>query len=137
MQSTEILDSLKQGITFSQGFTFNNICIWIALVELAVITYLLFKIRRRYTLKKTISQVAFNPDNQTDIDFDNIIVSTFNARQLFDLLKVKCHPDLFSTDNEKRSIAENLFQEISKNKNNYKKLLELKEQVIQQLKIKI
>ena len=54
---------------------------------------------------------------------------------MYDELKVKCHPDLFSTDKEKNLIAENLFQEITKNQTNAKRLIELKEEAKQKLDI--
>jgi hypothetical protein len=50
-------------------------------------------------------------------------------------LKVKCHPDRFATDAEKNVIAENIFQEITKNKTNVKRLIELKEEAKQKLNI--
>jgi len=49
-----------------------------------------------------------------DIDFDNIINSSFNSLELYDKLKVKCHPDRFPKDKEINIIAENLFQEITR-----------------------
>ncbi len=65
-----------------------------------------------------------------------MINSSFNSQQLYDELKKKCHPDRFPNDNDKNSIAINLFQEISENKNNSKRLLELKEIAEQKLQIK-
>ncbi|MDR1347503.1 MAG: hypothetical protein LBJ63_03605 [Prevotellaceae bacterium] len=72
-----------------------------------------------------------------EIDFDNIIKSSFQAKQLYDELKKKCHPDLFPNDAEKNSTANEISQAVSKNRHNYKKLLELKEQAKQQLNINI
>jgi len=71
------------------------------------------------------------------IDFDNIINSSFNSNEVYNELKVKCHPDRFPNDDVKNTIAENLFQEITKNKNNIKRLLELKEKAKQELNINI
>jgi len=70
-----------------------------------------------------------------EVDFDNIIISSFNSTALYNELKVKCHPDRFATDEEKTIIAENIFQEISKNKTNMKKLLELKEEAKMKLNV--
>ena len=71
----------------------------------------------------------------TDVDFNNIINSSFAARQLYDELKVKCHPDRF-LDPDLNAIATSLYQAITENRYNHKRLLELKQQAIQQLKIK-
>lgn len=71
----------------------------------------------------------------TDVDFNNIINSSFAARQLYDELKVKCHPDRF-LDPSLNAIATSIYQAITENRHNHKRLLELKQQAIQQLKIK-
>lgn len=70
-----------------------------------------------------------------DVDFRNIITSSFHTQPLYNELKVKCHPDRFPNDEIKKKIANALFQEISKNKTNYKKLVELKERAKQELYI--
>ena len=70
------------------------------------------------------------------VDFGNIINSSFHSNALYDEMKVKCHPDRFPTDKGKNQIAEDLFQAISKNKNNYKRLVELKSEARQKLGIK-
>ena len=75
-------------------------------------------------LSRTVQQCVIE-DMPNELDFI----------QLYDELKVKCHPDRFPTDKEKNTIAENIFQEISKNKNNVKRLLELKEEASQKLNI--
>ena len=65
-----------------------------------------------------------------------MINSSFNSQQLYDELKKKCHPDRFPNDNDKNSIAIKLFQEISENKNNSKRLSEIKEVAEKKLQIK-
>ena len=45
------------------------------------------------------------------VDFDNVINSSFAAKELYDKLKVKCHPDRF-TDADLNKEATRLFQEI-------------------------
>lgn len=70
-----------------------------------------------------------------EIDFGNIIKSSFHTQPLYDELKVKCHPDRFPNDETKNKTADALFQEITKNKTNYKKLVELKERAKLELNI--
>lgn len=67
-------------------------------------------------------------EKSSGIDMDNVIASMFLCQPIYDKLKIKCHPDRFESDSKKRIEAEDLFQELQKNKNNYAKLkkLELK-----------
>jgi hypothetical protein len=112
--------------------------IWmlIALVEMVIIVFLLYKLMKR---KHDLSDREKFKQNamEGEIDFDNTIKSVFQAKQLYDELKKKCHPDLFPNDAGKIKTANEIFQEISKNRYNYKKLLELKERAKQQLNINI
>ncbi len=57
-------------------------------------------------------------------EMTNVVNSMFLCNPLYDKLKVICHPDRFIEVNQK-TIAENLFQELQKNRYNYDKLLEL------------
>lgn len=106
---------------------------WIAIIEFCFIIFLLIK--KTNKSKDAVKQKFKKDSLEQEIDFKNIIDSSFNSKQLYDELKVKCHPDLFPTDKEKNLIAENLFQEITKNKNNTKRLIELKEEAIRKLSI--
>lgn len=86
--------------------------------------------------KRNKAQRRFKRESiRQHIDFDNIINSSFHAGQLYNELKVKCHPDRFPIDTAKNRTADMLFQEISKNRYNIKKLLELKEQAKRELNI--
>ena len=137
MNDTLIQDSIKvAGKAISKVTEANdntNWWMWLAIVELGVIAYLILK--EKLKSKVTAKQQFKSESLKQEIDFNNIINSSFNSIKLYDELKVKCHPDRFPTDREKNIIAENLFQEISKNKTNVKRLLELKEEAIQKLNI--
>lgn len=63
---------------------------------------------------------------ESKIDFQNIFRSSFEATSLYNQLKTLYHPDKFLTA-EKKEIATKLFQEITLNKHDYKKLLEIKQ----------
>jgi len=122
---------------FSQSsakFDIHNVWMWISIVELIAILYLLL-IRQIRTAKPNTKMIFKDESMKENIDFDNVIKSSFNSTQLYNELKVKCHPDRYISREEKNIIAESLFQEITKNKTNYKKLTELKEEAIQKLNI--
>ena len=61
-------------------------------------------------------------------EMTNVVNSMFLCEPIYDKLKVKCHPDRFVDENQK-SIAENLFQELQKHRHNYEKLLEIEIQI--------
>ena len=66
------------------------------------------------------------------IDFQNVITSAFHAKELYDTLKVKYHPDRF-VDKTLKDKADKLFQQISANKENYNALMLLKEEAEREL----
>jgi hypothetical protein len=132
MNDTLMQDSLKIA-----GQAIENKCwMWlaIAIAEFGIIVFLI--LRKQFKHTESAKRLFKQESLKQEIDFKNIIDSSFNSIQLYDELKVKCHPDLFSTDKEKNAIAENLFKEIVKSKTNVKRLLELKEEAIQKLNIK-
>jgi hypothetical protein len=111
----------------------TNWWMWLAIAEFGIILFLILK--EKINPKETAKQKFKNESFKNDIDFTNIINSSFHSIPLYDELKVKCHPDRFPTDKGKNAIAENIFQEITKNKTNIKRLLELKEEAKQKLNI--
>lgn len=111
----------------------TNWWMWLAIVEFVIIAFILLKEKLRG--KETAQQKFKNESLKQEVDFNNIINSSFNSIALYDQLKVKCHPDRFATDAEKNLIADKLFQEITKNKTNVKRLIELKEEATQKLNI--
>lgn len=137
MNDTLIRDSLKLANEVignsSNTNSINTFWIWIAITEFLVIIFLLFK--RKTKVKETVKSKFKTDSLKGEIDFHNIIDSSFNSMKLYDELKVKCHPDKFPTDKEMNKIADSLFQEINKNKTNTKRLLELKEEAKQKLNI--
>lgn len=111
-----------------------NLWLWIAIIELVIIIFILITKRKN---KAVNAKQQFKKEaKEGEIDFGNIINSSFHVKPLYDELKVKCHPDRFPTDDEKNAIALELFQEISKNRTDYKKLTELKELAKIKLNIK-
>jgi hypothetical protein len=70
------------------------------------------------------SKVGKSKQPESSSEMTNVINSMFLCTPLYDKLKVKCHPDRFVDENQKL-IAENIFQELQKNKYNYDRLLEI------------
>lgn len=135
-----MLDSITNiSDTFSskaENIVYSNVWFWIALLEFVLILILLYKLYKRFS--KDNAKMKYKTDAMKEsVDFDNIMNSSFNSKQLYDQLKVRCHPDRFSTDPAKEKIADSLFQEVTKNKTNHKKLLELKEVAIEKLNINL
>ena len=110
-----------------------NIWMWIALGEFGIILGLL--ISNRLSKSSSTKRRFKNESINQKVDFDNIINSSFHSTELFDVLKVKCHPDRFPTDRDLNTIADKLFQEITQNKTNLRRLEELKIEAQQKLKI--
>lgn len=136
MENILLTDTIKTAnevlsFTDSANISSHNYWMWIAIIELLIIIYIVFFRKKTESASKRFKREA----KEDDIDFSNIINSSFHVKPLYDELKVKCHPDRFPNDKEKNKIALDLFQEISKNKTNYKKLIELKELAKQNLNI--
>nr|WP_299036267.1 molecular chaperone DnaJ [uncultured Tenacibaculum sp.] len=128
MKDTLIQDSIKvaeKAITSAtENETTTNYWMWIALGELVIIFGLI--LTRSFSKKQSAKQRFKEESLAQEVDFNNIISSSFHSTELYDKLKVKCHPDRFPTDPELNKIADNIFQEITKNKTNLKRLQELK-----------
>lgn len=128
MKDTLIQDSIKvaeKAITSAtENETTTNYWMWIALGELVIIIGLILS--KSLSKKQSVKQRFKEESLAQEVDFNNIISSSFHSTELYDKLKVKCHPDRFPTDPELNKIADNLFQEITKNKTNLKRLQELK-----------
>ncbi len=103
----------------------SNIWMWVALSELVVIIILLsviiYKKSDIYGRKAKI--LAEEPD------FNNLFNSAFNAEPLYKELSRICHPDRFAPDEKKMAVADDIFQRVSKNRNNIKVLQELKAEI--------
>jgi hypothetical protein len=114
-----------------------SIWIWIALAELLIIAWLIWKIKRgkRQNLDLTkISKSDLRKDTE-NIEMKDVVDSMHKSRELYKELSKLCHPDKF-INTSLQSIAEEIFQEISRNKRNYKQLVALKLRAINELNLK-
>ncbi len=118
---------------------FKNVWFWIAIAEfIAFVMTIIIILSSRHSKPSKKQMIRDKVMKEGDVDFGQTIKTAFDvkkAQALYDVLKKRCHPDVFSPDAEKVAIADDLFQEITKNKNNYKKLLELKEMAKEKLNI--
>ena len=132
MQNVEVpTDSLITTVDFNL-----SIWLWIAVIELLIIVFLLwrlFKVKQKFKepdlLKEKLRQAK-----GSNVDMNNLMNSINGSKDLYKELSRKCHPDRF-VNSEKQIIAEEIFQEISNNKRDYKKLIELKQRATEELKI--
>lgn len=133
---SDTLATFNDGVTQASGSgSSTNWWMWIALAELFVLAVMVLGRRWRGLSGKGKTD-RFKADAlKEDVDFDNVINSSFNARALYDELKVKCHPDRFVGDEAKSMVARELILNISKNRNNAKRLLELKSEAREKLNI--
>lgn len=116
---------------------FHNLWFWIALAEfLLLLAFILLQFRKRKHVETEVERIKRKVMQEGEIDFGNTLKSAFHAQELYDELKVRCHPDRFPADAEKNRIATEIFQKIVESRNNYKSLLELKVRAEQELEIK-
>lgn len=126
-----IVDSLEHS---AQSTTSINVWMIVAIVELVIIVVLL-------TLRKPkdnrLSDIKKQVLAEGEIDFANLVNSSFNAEGLYKELLVKCHPDRFAPNSEMMAIANELSSKITKNKHDIKQLKALKEEARNKLNINI
>lgn len=110
---------------------------WIALVELIIIAYLIFKPNKKDSELAfgDLSKKKIRGSKKSEIDMSNLMNSINSSKTLYKELSRSCHPDRF-VNTDKQLIAQEIFQEISKNERDFNKLTELKEKATQKLNIK-
>lgn len=124
-------DSLAQAS--QQGNSLNWWMI-IAIIELVIIVVLLLSKGKTDDKKRSIKRQV---REEGDINFGNVIASSFGAKALYDELIRKCHPDRFAPDEEKVAVANDITGRLGKYKNDLEKLKELKEEAIEKLGISL
>lgn len=125
-------DIISNNISENISFWF-----WITLIELVIILYLFFKLNKKKgnLVFADLSKDKVKAAKSTNIDMDNLMNSINRSKGLYKELSKKCHPDRFINSN-KQSLAEDIFQNISKHKRDFEKLSELKERAKIELEIK-
>ncbi|PRX14137.1 hypothetical protein [Nonlabens ulvanivorans] len=131
LEETDVVEA-----TVSTVDTSISIFLWIAIIELLIILFLIWKLAKAANGSQRSDAIKQNLKNAKDskVNMGDLMDSINGARDLYKELSRKCHPDLF-INTDKQLIAQDLFQEISKNKRDYKKLTELKERAVLDLKV--
>jgi len=101
-------------------------------VLIIILLIIIVKKKRSAIYSEVMQKVKSS--KSVNVDMDNVMNSILLSKDLFKQLSSKCHPDRF-LDAELNAKANEIYQEITKNKRNYNKLLELKEIAINELKI--
>lgn len=115
--------------------TSYDIWMYVAVAEFVLLVVLcvrLYVVRKRRSEKDELKKRILK---EGDIDFANVINSSFKAKGLYDELKKKCHPDKFAKDEVLFAKATEIFGLLVKNKHNYAALCELKERARTELHI--
>ena len=135
LQIQDSVNAVKYSMETMLPQSDSNLWMWISIFEAICIIVLLLILLGS---QNTEIQRQFKANAQKeDVDFNNIIVSSFHAGDLYNQLKKVCHPDRFSSNPELMSKADNLFQQITQNKHDLKKLQELKAEAMKELHINI
>ncbi|WP_158975000.1 hypothetical protein [Cellulophaga sp. L1A9] len=135
-----LLQGAKDSITVTEltnQDTYSlSIWFWIATVELVIITYLLLRSNKKKNELQfaNLSKDKVRNAKNSNIDMDNLMNSINGSKDLYKELSRACHPDRF-INTDKQKMAEDLFQEISKNRRDYEKLNALKQIAITNLNI--
>ena len=127
---------VREAIVNSETTSFS-VWFWIALAELLIIIFLFLRLRKKNNNLKfgDVTKDKMRDEKKSDIDMNNLMNSINGSKELYKKLSRSCHPDRF-INSDKQKIAEEIFQEISKNKRDFKILTELKEKAIIELNIK-
>lgn len=127
--------AITESISNTDSTSFS-VWFWIALAEFAIIAFLLWKLRKKRNDLKfgDLSKDKMKNAKNSDVDMENLMNSINGSRAFYKELSKTCHPDRF-INSDKQQIAEEIFQEISENKRNYKKLTELKQRAITELNV--
>lgn len=121
-------------ITQQETFSGNNI-IWIIAAIIVSISVVLLVIRLYAKRKKKIQLKKEVLKKTANSDFSDVTHNWEKSKQLYEILKKKCHPDKFSEDLNKE--ATRIFQLIEENKYNYKRLLSIRKEAIEKLGIEL
>lgn len=95
------------------------------LLSFAIISTIVI-LRFRLKTKKTKNHQVLNEMKNQDVNLHEVMLDINNSKELYKLLSRRCHPNKFINSEYHKEI-EDLYKEISNNKRNYSKLLELKE----------
>ena len=108
----------------------------ISALEFAVIMFLIFMALRRREPTPRMAAMKKNIISEK-VDFGNILHSAFHAEELYDQLKVKCHPDRFIGDERKNAAALGIFQKLGQYRHDIKALERIRQRAEDELDVYI
>lgn len=115
----------------------HDVWVYVALAEFVLLLLLgvhLYLLRRRRPARGKRDRAAALREG--DIDFANVINSSFKAKALYDELKKKCHPDRFAQDEALNAKATEIFGLLVKHRYDYAALCRLRERAETELNVK-
>ena len=108
----------------------------ISALEFAVILLLIFMALRRREPTPRMAAMKKNIISEK-VDFGNILDSAFHAEELYEQLKVKCHPDRFIGDERKNAAALGIFQKLGQYRHDIKALERIRQRAEDELDVYI
>ncbi len=138
---TNIIDSTDKTVAVINSVKHQqekpvNFFLWISILVFLIVLIVLIK--RRVNNKgldlSDMSKSDIKDVRKEKLDMENLMNSIHGSRDLYKVLSKKCHPDRF-INQPNQKIAEEIFQEITSNQRNYKKLEALKLRAIKELNI--
>jgi len=129
-------DSIVSSTAVKSSGYVSNVWLWLSIIELLIIIFLIYKLKKKKPVLEfeDLPKEKLKDAKSKTIDMDNLMNSINGAGDLYKELSKKCHPDRF-INSDKQSLAEEIFQEISKNKRNFKALQILKVRAENELEI--
>ena len=102
---------------------YESIWFWLLIIAFIIILCLAIKIRKEQTKfdYNGVTRDNLKKAKSVSIDMDNLMNSINNSKELYKELSRVCHPDRF-INSDKQELAEKIFQEVSNNKRDFKKL---------------
>lgn len=115
--------------------TLQNIWLYISIGEFICIL-LILKFYKRSSLKNDELNTKLKDYKKSKVSMGDIMDDLNKSKELYKKIVKAIHPDRF-TDELQKEKADIIFQETTKDKNNYKSLLLLKEKIKSELSITI
>ena len=129
-------DSVLKGTVSISDSESLPLWFWIALIEFVMIVFLILKLK----WKQGDANFGDLPIDKvrnakrSDVDMNDLMESINGSKELYKKLSRVCHPDRF-INSDKQKLAQEIFQEISKNKRDFKQLTALKKRAEMELNI--
>lgn len=125
-----MLIALVENLFFQN--TLYSIWFWLSFIEALIIIKLLFFNNGK--ANNVFTQIINTTPKADEESMKNMVNSIFLAKQLYDKLKIKYHPDKFSNE-EQKEVANEIFQNLTRNKNNYSALKDIENEAKSKLNV--